>query len=380
MMDSGDPYEIYRLMRDEGGAIELSEGAWVVTRYHEVVATLSDDALCQPTAGPAEDEVESLAGLDPPEHTRQRRLVQEAWSARRTHRVYGPIVRDVIAALVDELRPAGHADLIARFASPMADRVLGAVLGIPGADLGQVLAWVEIDARSLGGILDDRDQALVDDARRSLRDYLTGLVAARRAAPTDDAISEMAAARAPGHEPMTDAELVSLLQQILVAGTETVKNAIGIAVHCVLQTPGLAQELRDRPALIAGAFEEALRYDAPVQCLARRARRDVRVGDAEIPAESSLLLLYGSANRDPRRFADPDRFDPARPDAASHLSLGYGIHFCLGAPLARLEARVALEALFTRLPNLRHAGPAPVTWLPHPLWRRMGSLHVAWDD
>lgn len=376
-IDGADPYEIYRLMRDEGGAFELSEGTWVVARYHDVAAALSDDALGQPAA--ETDEVDALAGLDPPEHTRQRRLVHDAWSARRTQLVYEPIVREVITTLVDDLRPAGRADLIARFAAPMADRVLGAALGIPAADLGQVLTWVEIDARSLGGRLEDEDRALVEEARASLRAHLADLVAARRAAPTGDAISEMAAARAPGYEPLTDAELISVIQQILVAGTETVKSSVGIAVHSVLSTPGLVEALRERPALIANAIEEALRHDAPVQCLVRRARRDARVGDAEIPAGSAILVLYGAANRDPRRFTEADRFDAARPDAGAHLSLGHGIHFCLGAPLARLEARVALETLLARLPNLRHAGPDPVTWIPHPLWRRMGSLRVAWD-
>lgn len=370
-----DPYDRYRRLRADGAVVRVADATWAVTRYEAVAAALGDTgAFAQ--AGTDADDV--LAGADPPAHTRQRALVGHAWSVARTEAVSVPIVREVAGALVDGLRPRGTADLVGGFAAPLAARVLGRVLGIGEPDLGRVRSWVERDLLTLGGPLGADDRAAAEGARAALRAYLGTLVAARRAAPADDAISLMVHARAAGHEPLTDAEVVSISQQVLVAGTETVKNLLAIAT---LEVLGHTCGHGDRVAgarLTAGAVEEALRLDAPVQSLVRIARTDVDLAGTRIPAGDAVVVLLGSANRDPRRFADPDRFDPARRAARAHLAFGHGAHFCLGAPLARAEARIALPALLSGLPGLRLDHPGAVTWSPHPFWRRLSALRARW--
>ncbi|MFI6017873.1 cytochrome P450 [Streptomyces sp. NPDC051287] len=375
-----DPYAVYARLR-EAGPVHRFTGtdglpAWLVTRYDDVRQALADPRLSLDKAHakpggyrglalpPALDA--NLLNMDPPDHTRIRRLVSQAFTPRRIARLREP-VRRTADALLDAVAPLGRADLIADYAAPLPIAVICELLGVAEDDRPDFRSWTDA--------LVVPDPARPDGAReavRALLAYFAGLLARKRAEPADDLLSALIAVR-DEEDRLSEDELMSLAFLILFAGYENTVHLIGNAVLALLVDPPQLAALRADPARTGAAVEELLRYDGPVPLAIRRfPTEDVTIGGVAVPAGETVLLSLAAAHRDPRRFPEPDRLDLGR-DGAGHLALGHGIHYCIGAPLARLEAEIALTALLDRLPGL--ALDVPVDALRHrPSMRTRGLL------
>jgi cytochrome P450 len=294
-----------------------------------------------------------LLHTDPPRHRKLRNLVTEAFTPR-TVEALRPRITEIVDELLDQVTPLGRMDLIEDFAVPLPVKVIAELLGIPIEERERFKRWS--DAVVTGG------QAGMSDAQasREMGAFFTDLMEERRRSPREDLISALLAARIDG-ESLDQRELLSFCILLLVAGNETTTNLIGNAILCFDEHPDLEAQLRAGPELLASAIDEVLRYRSPIQSMFRKTRSEVRLGGQTIPAGEMVVAWIGSANRDPHQFPEPDRFDIRR-SPNRHLAFGQGIHFCLGAPLARLEATIALRALLERLGPLQvdRAGLAPL--------------------
>ncbi|MEV8532113.1 cytochrome P450 [Streptomyces sp. NPDC051211] len=361
-----DPYAVYARLRAEGSVhrVELPDGSpvWLVTHEADVRAGLSDPRLSvdkrHSTTGfsgfslpPALDR--NLLNLDGADHLRLRRLVSQAFTPRHVEMLRGGIrsaVDGLVERLAERIRSTGRGDVVAEFAKPLPLHVIGELLRVPAADRHRFSGWV-------AGMLTPRSREELAAAIDQVREFLTGLVADRRAHPGDDLLSGLITAR-DAEDRLSEDELVSLAFLILMAGSENVQHLISNGLLTLLSHPGEpAAVLRARPELLPEAVEELMRHAHPNQTAIRRFTVEpVEIGGTEIPAGDTVLLCLGSAHRDPARYPEPDRFDLHRTDKA-HLALGQGLHYCLGAPLARLQTTLALEALLRRFPRLKVADP-----------------------
>ncbi|MBQ0980220.1 MULTISPECIES: cytochrome P450 [Micromonospora] len=362
-----DPYPTYERLRAHGPVVQAMPGMYVVTGYPEADELLRDSRLGV-LDDPLRDEVwpnwrdspavssiaRSMLRTNPPDHSRMRRLAAGAFSPRR---IAG--MRDVVRAQAEELLDAivsraedgAPVDVLADFAYPLPVGVICELLGVPAADRPLFRRW----AGDLTGVLEPEitpEELTVADAGASeLRDYFVELIVARRRAPADDLTTALVQVHDADGDRLTGDELLANLVVLLVAGFETTTNLLGNGLVVLLDHPAAAAGLRADPALAPAYVEELLRYDSPVQLTTRTSTAPVRCGGLDLPSGSTTLLLLGAANRDPRRFPDPQRFDPTR-DQAHPLSFGAGPHYCLGAGLARLEAQLAFPMLLRRLPEL----------------------------
>ncbi|MYT34231.1 MULTISPECIES: cytochrome P450 [unclassified Streptomyces] len=387
-----DPYTALAALREAGPVHRITgtdgQPAWLVTRYDDVRSALADPRLSldkrHATPGnyrgfslpPALDA--NLLNMDPPDHTRIRRLVVKAFTPGRVEALRGPVQR-IADELLDAMAAKGRAELVADYAGPLPITVICDLLGIPAEDRRNFLAWSDALITPDPG----RPQAM-KEAIGAMLEFYTALIAAKRAEPGDDLLSDLIAVRddAAG---TTDAdrlgedELTSLAFLILFAGYENTVQLIGNAVLALLDHPEQLTALRRNPAEVTPAVEEFLRYDGPAALAIRRFPvEDMEIGGVRIPAGESVLLSLASANRDPHRFPAPDRLDPAR-DLSGHLALGHGIHYCLGAPLARMEAEIAIGALISRFPGLRLDVPRDEVRHRRTIRARgLISLPVAW--
>jgi cytochrome P450 len=360
--------------------------AWLVTAHDAVRAALSDPRLIKnPGPTPLEGLLppavnaamnSDLLHNDPPDHTRLRRLVSGAFTRRRVDAL-APRIQQIADGLLDDLTGAlaehGEADLIAAFAYPLPITVIGELLGVPAHDQAGFRAWSTTVA---GGAAADR-QAWVD-AATALVGFVRELVAAKRVHPADDLMSALVAAR-DGTDRLTEDELTSMVFLLLIAGHETTVNLIGNGMYTLLAHPDRHALLLAEPERLPATIEELLRFDGPVQVATFRwTSVPVQIGDTVIPAGEVVIPGLLAANRDAAAVADPDVFDPTREaTAVGHLAFGHGVHHCLGAPLARLEARIALGSLLARLPDLRLAVPvAELRWRPSVLMHGLAALPV----
>ncbi|MFF1262371.1 MULTISPECIES: cytochrome P450 [unclassified Streptomyces] len=365
-----DPFPLYRQLREDGpvrravlaGGLE----AWLVTRYEDGLAALSDSRLSSDVHDAAdprllerlpaterESMLRTMLRSDPPDHTRLRRLVSKAFTARRVAELR-PRVQEITDGLLDAIVPAGKAELVEDFALPLPVTVISELLGVPVADRDDFQRWT--DSMILQGP-EPPDPARVDQAWRHMRSYLTGLLQDKRARPGDDLLSALIATRDEEHQ-LDEDELIAMAFLLLVAGYITTVNLIGSGIAALLAHPDQLQMLREDPGLLPGAIEEFLRYDGPVSPgIARFAREDVVIAGVAIPRGATVLVASAIADRDPAQFPDPDRLDITRQDNG-HLAFGHGIHYCLGAPLARLEGQIAVGTVLRRLPHLSLAVPA----------------------
>ncbi|MEV6897176.1 cytochrome P450 [Amycolatopsis sp. NPDC051372] len=383
-----DPYPLYRKWREAEPVAEIAPGFLVVSGLAEATEVVRDPAFGHPrpeVLDPAtrhpDDLVDaegrpvvSFLGLNPPDHTRLRRLVSKAFTPRMVERLR-PRVEDITARLISDLIDAGSADLMTALAAPLPVEVISEMLGVPMADRSRFAEWSHALARALDPAFLVADSVLEEagDAGREFNAYFRELAAERRRNPGEDLLSDLVAVTDQGDK-LTEAELLVTLTLLLVAGHETTTNLIGNGVLALLGTDAGLRSLGDDGALAPNAVEEVLRHDSPVQLTSRVALKPTRIGTTDVAPGAQAIVLIGAANRDPATHPDPDTFDPTR-EPSRHLAFGQGIHFCLGSPLARLEGQTALRELAVRTPALHLAGPP--TWNPTITMRGLSQLPVA---
>jgi cytochrome P450 len=389
-----DPFPLFARLRavDPVHWSERLRG-WVLTRYADVRLALNDPRFSADRITPFADHISGPAGgrdatpvgefaralglwavfRDPPDHTRLRGAMNRAFVPGAVASLE-PAIAALAEELIDRVAPRGEMDLIADFAYPLPVGVIGRLLGVPPEDFWQLKAWSDDLATVVGTALATPDKYLRAGASWSaMRDYFSALIAARKTAPAADALGEMIRAHTEG-EALDDEELVANAVLLLFAGHETTTNLIANAMLALMRNPAARALLGERPGIIDSAVEEFLRYDGPVQALTRIAREDLTLAGKRIRAGERIVLMLNSANRDPDQFDEPERLDLMR-EPNRHLAFGYGIHFCLGAPLARLEAAIALPRLLARLPEMTPAIADP-DWLDSLVFRGMKALPV----
>jgi cytochrome P450 len=368
-----DPYPSYaRLRRFDPVHWAEGPGVWVLTRYADIVSVLrSPHASAERTEigrqrVPAEfqevfsDRKDAMLNADPPRHTRLRLLVNKAFTPGAVADL-APFIQRFVDDVIDTVGPRGRMDLIRDLAYPLPATVIAEMLGVPHEDRDRFKQWSDDTAAlasNLPGNLSEDVLRRADVGMRELRAYFAGIVARRRVEPRDDLLSGLVKAQQEGDR-LNEAELLANAVLLLNAGHETTTNLIGNGTLALLRHPDQLRRLREDPALVPTAVEELLRYDSPVQFTTRVLKEDLELGGKQLRAGQTVLLLLGAANRDPAQFPDPDRLNVGRADN-KHLAFGLGSHFCLGAPLARLEGRIVFETLLRRLPGLRLVDPAPV--------------------
>lgn len=385
-----DPYPTYARIR-ENGPLSLPSAHLVVFADH----ASCEEVLRHPDA--ASDRLKSTlaqeavaAGqqprpfgepgflfLDPPDHTRLRKLAQKAF-APKVVKALEPEIVGLVDALLDDIDPAGQFDAIAELAYPLPVAVICRLLGVPLSDEPQFSRASALLAQGLDPFITFTGEAPAEfderlEAGLWLRDYLRELIAKRRTAPQADLISALIAAEEDGDQ-LTAEEIVATCNLLLIAGHETTVNLIGNAVLTMLRQPWHWAALTADPGRAGAIVEETLRYDPPVQMTGRVAAEDMMIGGVEVPKGDTMMLLLAGAQRDPAVYDRPDEFDPDRP-AIRHLAFGLGPHFCLGAPLARLEAGIALSALAARFPDARLAGEP--LYKPNVTLRGLATLPVS---
>ncbi len=389
-------HETYAQMRAES-PVHLQPGLdgetpiWFVTRYDDVVALLTDNErfVLDPGLALTPEELaergaeleldprsnENLLAKDGEDHRRLRRLVTKAFTPRMVERLR-PRIQQIADDLVDGVEGQGRMELVDDFAFPLPITVIAELLGIPIEDRERFREW---SSNAVTPALTPEQREIAQRRADQFIAYLDELFAARRAAPTDDLVTALVRAEDEG-DSLSENELYSMVVLLIVAGHETTVSLITNAVHALLSHPEQLARLRADPSLMSAAVEELLRFDSPVErTITRWAAADVELGGARIARGDLVIAVVGSANRDTGQFTDAGTLDLARADN-KHVGFGRGPHYCLGAPLARLETEIALSTLIARLPNLRLAiADEDLYWRPIPIFRSLASLPVEWD-
>ena len=388
-----DPYPVFRRLRATAPVWQGPFGRWFLTGYEDTALLLRDrrfgkdyndpEALARrfgPTAleEPAVVELSHMMLMrDPPDHTRLRNLVTKAFTARRIEALR-PGIQALADRLLDKVVPQGGMDAIRDLAFPLPVLVICDLLGIPEPDRERFVTGSSTGAALLNPTPPTRAELDTANAgTEATGAYFEALFEQRRRDPRDDLISQLVQAEEAGDR-LTTAELRANVSLLFAAGHETTVNLIGNGLYSLLRHPDQWQVLRRDPALVAGAIEEILRFESPVQAVGRTVAEPIDLRGVALRKNDIVVALVGGANRDPAVFQDPERFDVTRKDLRP-LSFGGGIHFCLGAQLARIEAAVVLETILRRLPNLRLADPDHPKWRPSFVLRGLMALPVAWD-
>jgi cytochrome P450 len=385
-----DPYPVYRQILERGPMLIPETNLVVFSTFQDC-----GDVLRHPSS--ASDRLKSSVAqrgiangaaprpfgqpgflfLDPPDHTRLRKLAQQAFAPKRVKALEADIA-SMVDSLLDQIAAAGRFDVIADLAYPLPVAVICRMLGVPIEDEPEFSRASALLAQGLdpfatftGEVPDSVHQRM--EAGHWLRGYLGGLIEERRGVPCDDLISALIAAEEDGDQ-LTTEEIVATCNLLLIAGHETTVNLIANAILAMLREPRHWAALAADPDRASTIIEETLRYDPPVQLVGRVAADQLTVGGVTVPKGDIMMLLLSAAQRDPTAFEQPDEFDPGR-ESIRHLAFGHGVHFCLGAPLARLEARVALSAVTARFPDARLDGEP--NYKPNVTLRGLASLSVA---
>ena len=381
-----DPYPAYQRLRDAGPVHRHPVGFFVLTRYDDVSAFMRDprfgkggyQALFESRFGPSASGPWiglSMLFRDPPDHTRLRALVSKAFTPRVVEALRAHI-QEIVDGLLARVAGRGRLEVIEDLAYPLPVTVISELLGVPVDHSELVKAWSRDIARALDAIALPVGPDVIERGRRATDEmvsYFRGLIAERSGHPGPDLLSGLIEAEEAGDR-LSEAELLSTCVLLYVAGHETTVNLIGNGLLALLRHPDERRRLRENPGLLQGAIEELLRYDGPVQRTGRMATTDLEIAGVLIPAGSLVLGLLGAANRDPAHFAEPDRLDLGR-EEPRHLAFGSGIHYCLGASLARLEAQVAIGTVLRRFPSLALVVER-LTWRPSSTLRGLDALPV----
>ncbi|MGI8908195.1 MAG: cytochrome P450 [Candidatus Sumerlaeaceae bacterium] len=368
-----NPFPAYGMMRDASPVFHHEQfGTWMIFDYDGVKRALMDhDAFSSdlshvPGIG---NPGEWFIFFDPPRHTKLRALISKAFTPRVVANLE-PRIREMSRELLDQVIERGDMDVAAEFAVPLPMRVIAELLGVPAAEWSRYKRWSDVILKLANTFSKDEEAAQTVQEYRlvteEMRAFLPELIEQRRDAHHDDLLARLVEAEVDG-ERLTPDELLGFVQLLLVGGQETTVNLLNNAILCFMDHPEQFAKLRAAPEVLPSAIEEVLRYRSPIQWMPRATRRDVEVHGITIPAGKLVMVMIGSANRDPKQFSDAGRFDITR-DPNLHIAFGHGIHSCLGAPLARLEARVALTEFFKRVQDFQ-----PVSVEP---WEPRKALHV----
>lgn len=375
-----DPFPHYERMRASAPVFhDEQSGSWHVFRYDDVQRVLSEHArFSSRMQGDDPSETghlfaSSLITTDPPRHRQLRSLVTQAFTPKAVDAL-APRIAGLTDELLEGIAPLGTADLIRALAYPLPVIVISELMGIPAADRDRFKQWsdVIVSQTRTGAPTEDHHTTNVE-----MTGYFLALIEQRRSRPGKDLISSLLAAEIDGKK-LSVEELLGFCALLLVAGNETTTNLIGNAVLCFTEVPGTIERLVQEPSLLPQAIEEVLRFRSPVQSMYRVAVADTMLGDMEIPAGAPVVAWIGSANRDERQFERAAQFDIDR-GQIRHLAFGHGIHFCLGAPLARLEARIALQAALTRLPGLSLAPASQLERMDSSIVYGVKTLPASWQ-
>lgn len=372
-----DPYPLYRRLQAQDPVHwSASLGAWVVTRYDDALSVLRDphfSARRRPGSGAPAPHASlrdrMLLFHDPPEHDRLRRVVHRAFSTHAVSRLRHR-VQTITDGLLERAARRGRMDWVKHVATPLPVAVIAELLGVPAADRGRFRSWSGAVAAALDPVRPGVDAGSAPAALAELSAYFGDVLAARRANAGDDLMGLLL--RAQGEAAIDAQEVVAFCVLLLIAGHETTTHLLGTAVLSLLRHPGERERLARNPGLVESAVEEFLRFESPVQMRDRRVARSCELRGRRLREGERVFAVLGAANRDPDAFRRPDRLDLARRDNR-HLAFGYGTHFCLGASLARLEARVALGALIRRFPSFKGEVDEP-DWKPTYVLRGLASL------
>jgi cytochrome P450 len=378
-----NPYPTYaRLRRKDRVHWSYLANAWILTWWEDVDAVLRDHRRFsnddrngkqkRRRVRDVDEAMRSILVIDPPDHTRLRGLVSKAFSARAIAQLE-PRIREIVDGILAPLEDGAEVDIMDALAFPLPVTVIAEMIGVPPADRDRFKLWSDAVARTLEPTISEEEMIEAEICRGMLRAYFLEIIDERRAHPREDLLSALIAAEEEGDK-LSEEEMLTTLILLLVAGNETTTNLIGNVLLALLRHPEQLQLLRENPDLMESAVEELLRFDSPVQTDGRFAMEDIELGGKIIRKGDSVLPLIGSANRDPRHFQRPRELDITRNDR-SHISFGRGIHHCLGAPLARLEGRIAFEALLAQFPRIELTGEPPV-FKDHVVLRGMKSLRV----
>lgn len=391
-----DPYPLYARMRDEQPVFYSADhDLWIVTRYHDVLEVLRNHTVyssanaVQATMQPPAPEVAevlrqgypmrpTLTESDEPVHKRLRSRVSRVFTPKRVADLE-PRLRQVTDDLIDGFVADGHADIIERFGWPLPLVAIAEILGVPHEDTGQLHRWSYHWLRLLQATDPVEEQVSYAHDVVAMQRYFLNALEKRAADPTGDLMSDLVAGVRDDPDGLDMVEAMRVPMNLVIAGHVTVTRAIGNTVVALLQHPDQLARARREPSLVESMMEEGLRYESPAQGLFRTVTEQTELGGVQLPAGARLMVHFGSANRDAAMFTEPEHFDVTRDSAKTHLAFGKGIHACIGAPLARLELRVALPRLLERLPNLGLAGPDATERDIIFFARGFTRVEVAWD-
>jgi hypothetical protein len=391
-----DPYPRLAAVREESPAFYSSAlDMWVITRYADIKRILDDPPTF--SAAPAQDPIfrlseaaraelpadfpppRTMSNCDPPEHARIRRINMRTFSARRTA-VLEPRVRAAATEMVDRMLAEARFDVVARLSYPLPGYTIFALIGFPEHDFELIKSWCGERMAFSWGRPGPEEQTQIARDMRAYWTYCKAFMAERLACPQDDLASDLLRTHREDPQQLSLVEATAIVYGLSFAGHETTTNLISNALRRLLEHRDQWQALCADPGLIPNAVEEVLRFDTSVVAWRRMTTRPTTIGGVDVPTSARLMLLLASANRDPDRFPDPDAFDVTRADAGHHLSFGRGIHFCLGAPLARMQLRTVLELLTARAPDLELAADQTLSFPPNIAFRGPRQLWLQRGD
>jgi len=384
------PYEFYQAMREQAPVYKASDGVYFVTTYDLIRKVLVDaetfssrngaaflnfqgeEGLAPPSAPPPEivdilrhgvAPRDTMLSADPPEHTRFRALVNRSLAPKRVARLE-PVIHQVVSDLIDSFIERGEVEFVSEFSMMVPLTVVSLALGVPASELHNYKRWSIESTKILAGRVSAEQAVVSAQASVDLQNYLADQVEAARIEPLENLVGDLVNAHMIADEtdtgekeyrPLDTPEIVSILQQLLVAGQETVNYLLSSTMLNLVENPSEMAKVSEDPSLMPELLEEGLRFDSPIQALGRFVTRDTELGGVSLPEGARLMVMYGCGNRDESVFADPEKFQIQRNDERNHIAFGAGPHYCVGANLARLESQIAMDHLLRRLQNIRLA-------------------------